>query len=72
MFINNVGIQDLLIQSEQKLLQLSRHVKTRMDETNISGGELKLKFKRKRPIGLFRTKWFSQILEDIKKGAKSW
>jgi hypothetical protein len=33
---------------------------------------LKLKFKGKRPMGWPRTRWFSQVLKDIKKKGESW
>lgn len=58
----NVGIQDLLIELGEEVLQTSGHVKIRMNETKIKGGELELKFKRKRSMGLCRTRCFSQGL----------
>jgi hypothetical protein len=34
-----------------------------MDRTRIPRWALELKFKRMRPIGQSRTRWFSQVLE---------
>jgi hypothetical protein len=33
---------------------------------------LKLKFKGNTPVGQSKIRWFSQILEDIKKRVNSW
>jgi hypothetical protein len=38
-----------------------------MDGTRILKRALELEFKGRRPMGQSRTKWFSQVLEDIKK-----
>jgi hypothetical protein len=31
-----------------------------------------LKFKGKKPMGLPRTRWLSQLMEDVKKRGRSW
>jgi hypothetical protein len=43
-----------------------------MDGTWMLRRALILTFEGKRCIGWFRTRWFSQILEDSKKRRKNW
>jgi hypothetical protein len=43
-----------------------------MNRTRILRRGLELKFKIKRLMGCSRTRWFSYVLEDIKKRTKRW
>jgi hypothetical protein len=43
-----------------------------VDRTGIPRQILELNSKGKRPMGRPRTRWFSQILEDMEKQEKSW
>jgi hypothetical protein len=41
-------------------------------DTMILGRATELKLKGRRPMGQSRLRWFSQVLEDIRKRGKSW
>jgi hypothetical protein len=61
-----VGILSLLIELEEKRLQLFAHVK-RMDRAIIPRRALELKFKGRRHMRRSRIGWFCLVLEEIKK-----
>jgi hypothetical protein len=43
-----------------------------MGRTRLPRKASELQFKGKRPLGLSRTRWFNQVLQDIRIRRKSW
>jgi hypothetical protein len=63
-------MKNLLIELEEKGLQWFCQVNG-MDRTNLLRRASILKLEGKDPMGRRRTRWFSQIFEDVKKRIKN-